>query len=121
VKVNATDRIHASISYTSGYSLFSSSSASRLIGQWSLSVSEILPRLRVQDRDTEGLVYASPVIGFDIVQDGKMAGRVFLSFETKTPPRLFNNDDESMVSVMGSAERWEGPLGWKRGRATAAA
>jgi len=100
---------------------FSSSSASRLIGQWSLSVSEILPRLRVQDRDTEGLVYASPVIGFDIVQDGKMAGRVFLSFETKTPPRLFNNDDESMVSVMGSAERWEGPLGWKRGRATAAA
>mmetsp|Transcript_243 Transcript_243/g.541 ORF Transcript_243/g.541 Transcript_243/m.541 type:complete len:193 (+) Transcript_243:80-658(+) len=60
--------------------------ASRCVGEVCVPIASVLPQLQVEDRDVEGLIYATPNIGFDVLQDGVKTGRAFLSFETKHPP-----------------------------------
>merc|ERR1719310_1385855 len=59
---------------------------SQRVGELCFPVASVMPRLRAEDRDAEGLIYATPVMGYDITQEGKITGRVYLSFETKNPP-----------------------------------
>lgn len=59
---------------------------SRRLGVVCFPVSALLPRLRAEDRDADGLVYATPIMDFDVVLEGRFAGRIHLSFETLTPP-----------------------------------
>merc|ERR1712012_1428644 len=56
------------------------------IGEISLPVPQILQRLKVEDRDADGIMYATPVIQFDVRSEGRHVGFLFLSFETQTAP-----------------------------------
>merc|ERR1712217_137800 len=86
VEVNSKDEIDVSVLCETSYNLLPSNSASsHKIGSHGVPVSEVLPRLRVEDRAAEGMVYVTPVIGYDLIEDRRAVGRVFLSFETKTP------------------------------------
>lgn len=58
----------------------------RRIGSIQLPVSLLLMRLQPEDRDCDGIVYATQVMPFDIITDGRHAGRIYLSFETNSAP-----------------------------------
>lgn len=47
----------------------------------------VLPRLKMEDRDVEGLIYTTEPVRFDLSKDGRRVGRACVSFETRTPPR----------------------------------
>lgn len=106
LKVKPDDELSVVISCPS---VFASDSSAEL---W-LPVSEVLPRLRVDDRAGEGLMYATPVTSFDLPESAGIAGRVFLSFETKTHWAMCRNDDDSLATLKGSELRWAGSVEWK--------
>merc|ERR1712093_758043 len=83
-----TDEMSVVVDASKHYNLYvaSVSVQNHRVGELCFPVASVLNRLRAEDRDTEGLIYATPVMSFDITQDGKVAGRVYLSFETKNPP-----------------------------------
>jgi len=60
--------------------------ASRSVGEVCVPMASVLPQLQQEDRDNEGMVYATKNIGFDLMKDGVKTGRVFLSFECKQAP-----------------------------------
>uniref|UniRef100_A0A7R9ZVA3 C2 domain-containing protein n=1 Tax=Pyrodinium bahamense TaxID=73915 RepID=A0A7R9ZVA3_9DINO len=104
VQVNAKDELVISID---------------AVGKRHLLVAEVLPRLRVNDRATDGLIYATPVMGFDVREAEQVAGRVFLSFETKTPWAMYRNEEDSVATMQGSDAAWEGPVDWRPGSVAA--
>mmetsp|Transcript_90426 Transcript_90426/g.189137 ORF Transcript_90426/g.189137 Transcript_90426/m.189137 type:complete len:216 (-) Transcript_90426:4-651(-) len=55
-------------------------------GEACFPVSSVLSELVKKKTELDGFVYASPTIGLDLHKDGKKTGRLYLSFETKTPP-----------------------------------
>eukprot|EP00438_Fugacium_kawagutii_P019414 Skav228353 [mRNA] locus=scaffold5397:57258:61619:- [translate_table: standard] len=61
--------------------------ASKCVGEVCVPVASVLPQLQMEDRDVEGVVYATPQIGFDLLKDGVKTGRCYMSFETKHPPQ----------------------------------
>ena len=61
--------------------------ASKCVGEVCVPVASVLPQLQMEDRDLEGVVYATPQIGFDLLKDGVKTGRCYMSFETKSPPQ----------------------------------
>lgn len=88
VVVTESDEICLYVSSLTRYNLYvaSVSSTCRRMGEICFPVAQILPRLRVEDRDTEGLVYATSLMCLDVVKDGRCAGKVQVSFETKSAP-----------------------------------
>jgi len=86
--VNVDDEMCLFVSSSTRYNLYvaSISLTSQRKGEFCIPVAAVLPKLKMEDRDAEGMVYTTPVIGFDVVMGGRVTGRVFLSFETKTPP-----------------------------------
>jgi len=131
LEVNMNDECMINCTASTRYNLYVASVSvnNTNIGELCFPVTSVLPRLRAEDRDTEGLIYATPVMGYDITQDGKVTGRIYLSFETKTPPPskkgkdpdrccAFTSDDEGIyrgeesttASDVGSeTARWDGP------------
>jgi hypothetical protein len=95
MEVNMTDEMSITLDSSKRYNLYLASVSvnNQRVGELCFPVSSVLPRLRAEDRDTEGLIYATPVMGYDFTQDGKVAGRVYLSFETKTPPPSLKRGD----------------------------
>lgn len=93
----------------------------RAVAEWRFGVSQVLARLRMEERAGDGLVYATPAIGFDVLPIGSSAGaepsgRVFLSFETKTPWAVYRDEDETLPSLLNSDLLWEGPTSWNKRR-----
>lgn len=88
LEVTPCDELTVVVSCSTRYSLWLAtvSLTSRRLGEVCFPVSAVLPKLKMQDRDTEGLVYATPIMPFDVIMEGKNAGRVYLSFETSQPP-----------------------------------
>mmetsp|Transcript_15687 Transcript_15687/g.36660 ORF Transcript_15687/g.36660 Transcript_15687/m.36660 type:complete len:247 (-) Transcript_15687:45-785(-) len=88
VVVNTSDEITVSVACSTKYNLYvaSISLMSRRMGEFCFPVASILSQLKVEDRDAEGLTYTTPVVHFDVIQNGRCTGRVHLSFETKTTP-----------------------------------
>eukprot|EP00928_Gymnodinium_smaydae_P070002 TRINITY_DN53950_c0_g1_i1.p1 TRINITY_DN53950_c0_g1~~TRINITY_DN53950_c0_g1_i1.p1 ORF type:complete len:264 (-),score=33.50 TRINITY_DN53950_c0_g1_i1:126-845(-) len=88
VLVEASDEIslHASCSTRYDFYVAAVSLNSKSLGHICFPVTAVLQRLRPEDRDADGLVFATPVMGFDVVEEGHVSGRVYLSFETLTPP-----------------------------------
>jgi len=88
VEVHEDDELSVVVSCSSRYDLLVAQLAltSRQLGGFCVPISQVLPRLKQEDRDVEGIVYATPVIPFDVTQEGRPAGRVHISFETKSPP-----------------------------------
>jgi hypothetical protein len=88
VIVETTDELSLVASCSKKYDLYVAAVSldSQRLGENCFPVAGILPRLRAEDRDEDGLVYTTPTIPFDVMQNGRVAGRVYLSFETLTPP-----------------------------------
>jgi len=99
ITVVATERDEISVFVCSStkYNLYVASVSwiSQRIGEVCLPVSQLMGRLKLEDRDSDGLIYTTPVLNFDVVQEGRCTGRVYLSFETRTAPpvqRLVDTD-----------------------------
>lgn len=129
LQVNAEDEVSLTVSAissnclagdTGSASASSSTAAARPVAEWKFSVSQVLARLRMEERAGDGLVYATPAIGFDVVPVDPSAGgagpsgRVFLSFETKTPWAVYCDEEESLPSLLNSDALWEGPAAWEK-------
>jgi hypothetical protein len=116
VEINSKDEISVAVLCETSFNLLPSNQSIHKVGACVVPVSEVLPRLRVEDRAAEGMVYVTPVIGYDLIEDRKAVGRLYLSFETKTPVSMFGRTDETGISSMALADaQWEGPADWKRG------
>ncbi|CAE8648310.1 unnamed protein product, partial [Polarella glacialis] len=70
------------------------------VGEVCVPIASVIPQLRMEDRDIEGLVYVTPNIGFDLLKDGVKTGRAYVSFETKQPP--------ATASKGGQTDAWRG-------------
>merc|ERR1711862_763638 len=57
-----------------------------VVGEACFPVSSLLTELVVKESELDGKIYASPQIGLDLYKEGAKAGRLYLSFESKTPP-----------------------------------
>jgi len=57
-----------------------------LIGEVFFPVSSVLPKLREEDRDIDGIMHATPVMGFDLLDRGAKVGRIYVSMETSHLP-----------------------------------
>jgi hypothetical protein len=57
-----------------------------LIGEVCFPVSSVLPKLAGEDRDVDGFVHATPVLGFDLLSKGTQSGRIYMSVETRHLP-----------------------------------
>mmetsp|Transcript_117969 Transcript_117969/g.333668 ORF Transcript_117969/g.333668 Transcript_117969/m.333668 type:complete len:300 (-) Transcript_117969:68-967(-) len=88
LEVSSRDELLVSVFYATRYELFVAtiSTRSTCLGALSLPVASILQRLRWEDRDAAGMILATPVLGFDVVQDGRLHGTVQLSFATRSAP-----------------------------------
>jgi len=88
LEVSPCDELTLVVTCSTRYSLWLAtvSLTSRRLGEACFPVSAVISKLKMQDRDTEGLVYASPIMPFDVIMQGKNAGRVYLSFETNQAP-----------------------------------
>lgn len=104
VEVNMTEEMAIVIDASKRYNLYVASVSvnNQRIGELCFPVASVLPRLRAEDRDAEGLIYATPVMGYDITQDGTITGRVYLSFETKNPPPSSKREDADRCCGLSS-------------------
>jgi len=82
------DDVLVELSCSTTYDLWlaSLSLSSRRLGEAGFPVCAVLPRLKPEDRDTDGIVYATPVIPFDARHEGRPVARVYLSFESNQAP-----------------------------------
>lgn len=62
-------------------------------------MASIIPKLKMEDRDLDGLVYVSEQISLDLLKEGRKIGRVYVSFETKTPPPKGSETAEAWCCV----------------------
>jgi len=110
VVANVNEDLAVFVSCSTKYNLYvaSVSLTSRRMGEICLPVTQILSRLKVEDRDAEGLIYVTPVLDLDVTQDGKQTGRLRLSFETKTAPPSHKHMDADRCCGWGggSAARY---------------
>jgi len=106
VEVHMTEEIAVVVDASKLYNLFVAkvSVQNHRVGELCFPVASVLNRLRAEDRDTEGLIYATPVMSFDITQEGRVAGRVYLSFETKNPPPSLKKGDADSCCGLGSSD-----------------
>lgn len=106
VEVNMTEELSLVVDASKRYNLYvaSVSVQNHRIGELCFPVASVFPRLRAEDRDADGLVYATPVMGFHVSKDGKIAGKVYLSFETKNPPPALKKGDADRCCGLSSSE-----------------
>jgi len=110
LEVSPSDEITVQLYCATKYELWlaSLSLTSRRVGEVCFPVSGVLPKLRQEDRDTEGIFYVTPVLSFDTVYDGRNTGRVFLSFETtQAPPSTKAHIDRWCSPWSGRAATYE--------------
>merc|ERR1712217_599946 len=55
-------------------------------GEACLPVARVLPQLKQEERDFDGIVHASPAFGIDLLNEGLKIGRLYMTFETKQLP-----------------------------------
>eukprot|EP00927_Polykrikos_kofoidii_P051190 TRINITY_DN44997_c0_g1_i1.p1 TRINITY_DN44997_c0_g1~~TRINITY_DN44997_c0_g1_i1.p1 ORF type:complete len:289 (+),score=66.73 TRINITY_DN44997_c0_g1_i1:94-960(+) len=60
--------------------------SARCLGEAIVVMPSLMQKMRMEDRDIDGMMYVTPSIGFDLILDGAKAGRIFASFETKQAP-----------------------------------
>jgi len=114
VLVEHTDEISLFVNSSTRYNLYvaSVSLTSERLGEICFPVNAVLPWFRAEDRDADGVVYATPVRSFEIVQDGRFTGKVYLSFETKSPPpaQKLKGDAECCGGFGGEEGRTRQPI-----------
>lgn len=108
LRVCAQEEIVIAVSASTTYNLMISTATlePRQVARRCFCAAEVLPRMRIEERRGEGQVYATPVIPLEVYaargsaeQQAGAAGRVFLSFETKTGWAGYRREDESLPSL----------------------
>lgn len=95
VEVCSEEELFVFVSSLTHYNLYVASVAvsSIRIGEVCIRVMSILERLKMEDRDLEGMVYATSVLPFTLTKEGRVSGRVYLSFETRALPHFVRGSD----------------------------
>lgn len=89
MEVLTTDEVVLDLKSCTRYELWLATftlTASKRIGQACFPVLAVLPRLKPEDRDEDGIVYSTPHLPFDVVHEGRITARMYLSFETSQAP-----------------------------------
>jgi hypothetical protein len=60
--------------------------ASSVVGEVCFPVSSVLPKLQPEERDLDGFMHATQVMGFDLLSKGARTGRLYVSMETRQLP-----------------------------------
>jgi len=68
-----------------------------------IPVANISQCLRVEDRDTDGIVYATKVLPFNLIRGGKNVGHSFLSFGMTTLLNLSEQKDGKSRALQRAA------------------
>jgi len=86
--VDVNDDLSVYVSTSTRYNLVLAnvSLTNRRLGETTLPVPQIVSKFKAEDRDCDGIMYATPVIPFEIVAPGGPVGKIHLSFETATAP-----------------------------------
>merc|ERR1719277_501310 len=82
------EEVVVSVHFTQQYDLVVAALAlsSKLVGEACFPVSMVLPKLNMEDRDIDGMLYVTPRVSFDLISGGAKRGRALVSVETKQPP-----------------------------------
>ncbi|CAL1168757.1 unnamed protein product [Cladocopium goreaui] len=88
LEVVPTDEIFVAVSSSTKYDFWLASVqlTNTKIGEACFPVFSVMPRLKPEDRDENGIVFSSPIIPFDVREDGVTTARTYLSFETMQAP-----------------------------------
>lgn len=112
VEVSPSNDITVSILSKAKYDLWlaSLSLTSKRVGDVKFQVASILPKLRMEDRDSDGMGYFSPPISFDVNEGGRSVGKVFISFGTKTAPANLRKEsaEQGWCAIAGPGSFGEG-------------
>lgn len=102
-EVSPGDDITVFLCCSTRYDLWVASLAltSRCVGEVRFPVSAALQRLRLEDCDTEGIFYVTPMMQLETASSGRNMGQVLMSFRTMQPP----------PHKAGHLERWCGTEG----------
>jgi len=90
VETSAKDEISIIVSSCTCYELYVATipvlTDSTNLGVLSIPVANVLRQLQLEDRDADGMVYATPVRAFDVIQGRNLHGSVRVSFESRSAP-----------------------------------
>lgn len=88
LEVTTEDEILISVTAVLRYDVFLATISTKTcsLGQLRLPVASVLQHLRWEDRDSEGMVFATPQVSFDVVHEGRLNGHLQLSFQSKGAP-----------------------------------
>lgn len=110
IEVGLSDEIWVDVSSNTKYDFWVASvqTTSSRLGEANFPVNSVLPRLKPEDRDADGIVWASPIIPIDVREDGNVTGRVYLSFETnQAPPAAPKAGDGSCCQMNSSMQSFD--------------
>eukprot|EP00438_Fugacium_kawagutii_P023812 Skav204933 [mRNA] locus=scaffold2514:52338:57122:+ [translate_table: standard] len=77
------------------------------IGEACFPVFSVMPRLKPEDRDEDGIVWSSPIIPFDVREDGVTTARTYLSFETMQAPITSRQHRPSEGGCCQISQKWD--------------
>merc|ERR1712129_21570 len=88
MEVTPRDDVLISVSCNKQYDLVVAAVAlaTTTVGQICIPMASVIPLLKMEDRDMDGLVYATQEVAFDLLKDGAKIGKFVAAFETKKPP-----------------------------------
>ncbi|CAE7589477.1 unnamed protein product [Symbiodinium pilosum] len=88
LEVVPTDEVFIAVSSSTKYDFWLASVqlTSTKIGEACFPVFSVLPRLKQEDRDEDGIIWSSPIIPFDVRDEGITSARTYISFETSQAP-----------------------------------
>ncbi|CAK9100657.1 unnamed protein product [Durusdinium trenchii] len=70
-------------------------------------VFSVMPRLKPEDRDEDGIVWSSPIIPFDVREDGTTTARTYLSFETMQAPISSRGRSSAEGGCCQISKKWD--------------
>mmetsp|Transcript_37447 Transcript_37447/g.69847 ORF Transcript_37447/g.69847 Transcript_37447/m.69847 type:complete len:221 (-) Transcript_37447:43-705(-) len=111
LEVAPNDEIFVAVSCSTKYDFWLASVqlTSTKIGEACFPVFSVLPHLRQEDRDEDGLVWSSPIIPFDVRDDGTSSARTYLSFETTQAPTANPRIHKFSEGCCQISRKWDSP------------
>mmetsp|Transcript_6225 Transcript_6225/g.14109 ORF Transcript_6225/g.14109 Transcript_6225/m.14109 type:complete len:221 (-) Transcript_6225:45-707(-) len=109
LEVVPTDEIFVAVSSSTKYDFWLASVqlTNTKIGEACFPVFSVMPRLKPEDRDENGIVFSSPIIPFDVREDGVTTARTYLSFETMQAPMTSRQHRPSEGGCCEISRKWD--------------
>ena len=109
LEVVPSDEIFIAVSSSTKYDFWLASVqlTNTKIGEACFPVFSVMPRLKPEDRDEDGIVWSSPIIPFDVREDGVTTARTYLSFETMQAPITSRQHRPSEGGCCQISQKWD--------------